>query len=74
MGLERQPNPHNPEIISPLHGNILGDLGVYIGEIFYLEDLAADCKKDGVYEFFLAAQPLNIPGATASPINPIAIK
>lgn len=74
MGLERQPNPIDPKIVSPLHGNILGDLGVYIGEIFYLEDLAADCKKDGVYEFFLAAQPLNIPGATASPINPIAIK
>jgi len=74
MGLERQPNSIDPNTISPLHGNILRDLGVYIGEIFYLEDLAADCKKDGVYEFFLAAQPLNIPGATASPINPIAIK
>lgn len=56
MGLERQPNPHNPKIISPLHGNILGDLGVYIGEIFYLEDLAADCKKT-VY--------MNFSGSTA---------
>jgi len=74
MALERLPNPHEPEIVSPLHGNIIRDLGVYIGEIFYLEELAADCKIDGVYEFFLAAQPLLIPGATASPINPIAIK
>jgi hypothetical protein len=74
MGLERQPNPIEPNTISPLHGNILRDLGVCISEKFYLEDLAADCNTDGVYEFFLAAQPLNIPGATASPINPIAIK
>lgn len=57
-----------------LHGALLKDLGVYIGEIWWLEELAADCAKDGRYEFFLAAQPLNIPGAVGSPINPVAIK
>ena len=74
IGVERLPNEIDPKTLSPLHGNILRDLGVYIGEIWWLEDLAKDCEEDGVYEFFLAAQPLYIPGAIGSPINPIAIK
>jgi kynurenine formamidase len=57
-----------------LHMPLLHELGVYIGEIFWLEDLAADCAADGRYEFFLAAQPLNLTRAVASPINPVAIK
>ncbi len=74
IGVERTPNEIDPKTVSPLHGNILRDLGVYIGEIWWLEELSKDCAVDGVYEFFLAAQPLNIPGAVGSPINPIAIK
>ena len=57
-----------------LHGNLLRDLGVFLGEIWWLEDLAADCAADGRYEFFLAAPPLYIPGAVGSPINPMAVK
>ena len=74
IGVERTPNAIDPKTLSPLHGNILRDLGVYLGEIWWLEELAEDCAEDGVYEFFLASQPLNIPGAVGSPINPIAIK
>jgi kynurenine formamidase len=74
ISLERNPHPEHPELGTPLHGNILRDLGVYIGEIWWLEDLAADCAEDGRYEFFLAAQPLNIPGAVGSPLNPVAVK
>jgi len=74
IGVERTPNAIDPQTVSPLHGNILRDLGVYLGEIWWLEDLATDCAEDGVYEFFISAQPLNIPGAVGSPINPIAIK
>jgi kynurenine formamidase len=74
ISLERNPHPEHPELGTPLHGSILRDLGVYIGEIWWLEDLAADCAEDGRYEFFLAAQPLNIPGAVGSPLNPVAVK
>jgi kynurenine formamidase len=74
LALERIPNEIEPSMVVPLHGNLLRDLGVYIGEIWWLEDLAADCASDGRYEFFLAAQPLNITGAVGSPVNPIAIK
>jgi len=57
-----------------LHKSLIKDLGVYLGEIWWLEELAADCAADGRYEFFLAAQPLHIPGAVGSPLNPVAIK
>ena len=43
-------------------------------EIVDLEELAADCAGDGVYEFFFVAPPLPITGAVGSPINPWAIK
>ena len=58
----------------PLHGALLRDLGLTIGELFDLEALADDCLADGVYEFLFVAQPLRIPGAVGSPINPLAIK
>ena len=46
----------------------------YMGEIFYLKELAEDCEQDGIYEFFFCGPPLIITGGTGSPINPQAIK
>jgi kynurenine formamidase len=73
IALEVLPNPV-PEKTFAVHGALIKDLGVYIGEIWWLEDIAEACAADGKCEFFLAAQPLNIPGAVGSPLNPIAIK
>jgi hypothetical protein len=56
-----------------LHGRLLRDLGLPLGEIWWLEDLAAACRETGRYEFFLSAAPLNVTNAAGSPINPIAI-
>ena len=36
--------------------------------------LADDCAADGVYEFWLSAEPLPITGAVGSPIAPVAVK
>jgi kynurenine formamidase len=58
----------------PLHVVLLRDLGMCLGELWFLEELAADCAEDGVYEFLLVAQALPITGAVGSPVNPIAIK
>jgi kynurenine formamidase len=58
----------------PLHSACLVDLGLTLGELWVLDDLAADCAADGTYEFMLAAQPLNLPGGMGSPLNPIALK
>jgi kynurenine formamidase len=58
----------------PFHKYLMRNLGVFIHEIYWLEDLAEDCAKDGVYEFFYVASPLKLKLGTGSPINPIAIK
>ena len=49
-------------------------IGITMGEIFYLKDLAADCAEDKVYEFFFCGPPLPVTKAVGSPINPMAIK
>lgn len=72
VGIEQAPNPDGKDW--NLHGNLLRDLGVFLGEIWWLEELAEDCAQDGRYEFFIAAPPLNIPGAVGSPLNPLAVK
>jgi kynurenine formamidase len=62
------------DLMSPLHIILLVNAGIYIGEMWDLEALAADCAQDGVYEFFLSAPPLMVTGATGTPLNPLAIK
>jgi hypothetical protein len=49
-------------------------IGITMGEIFYVKELAEDCAADGVYEFLFCAPPLPISKAVGSPINPMAIK
>jgi kynurenine formamidase len=63
-----------PGVVAPLHMLAIRDLGVHLGELWFLEDLGDDCAADGVYEFFLAAQALPIVGGSGSPVNPIAVK
>jgi kynurenine formamidase len=72
-GMEVQPN-EIPDTYQPLHQVFIPNMGLTIGEIFDLDELAADCAADGVYEFFFVAPPLPITGAVGSPINPLAIK
>jgi kynurenine formamidase len=57
-----------------LHFKLIPHFGMSIGEMWYLEDLAADCVSDGVYEFLLTSAPLNVPGGVGSPPNALAIK
>jgi kynurenine formamidase len=72
-GCEVRPN----EVIDafqPWHWVVIPMLGITMGEIFNLQELADDCKEDGVYEFFFCAPSLPITGAVGSPINPIVVK
>jgi kynurenine formamidase len=67
--------PHEiPETYQPLHQVFIANMGLLIGEIFHLDELAEDCAQDSIYEFFFVAPPLPITGAVGSPINPLAIK
>lgn len=57
-----------------LHRPLIALLGMAMGELWKLDELAADCAVDGVYEFFLTCKPLNLIGGVGSPPNAIAIK
>ena len=58
----------------PFHQVAIRDMGLTIGEMWNLDDLAEDCAADGVYELFLSATGLKVTGAVGSPVTPIAIK
>jgi hypothetical protein len=72
-GFEVRPNEFD-NAFQPLHQVAIPHLGLLIGEMWALDELADDCAADGVYEFFLTAAPLPITGAVGSPVNPIAVK
>ncbi len=61
-------------VMVPFHMLALTNLGIHLGEFWYLEELAADCAGDGVFEFLLVAQGLPITGGSGTPVNPLAIK
>ncbi|KAJ6008246.1 cyclase [Penicillium herquei] len=56
-----------------LHQWCLSLLGIPLGELWYLKDLAGKCKAHGKYTFLLTSSPLNVPGAVGSPPNALAI-
>lgn len=62
------------DVMIPFHMLALTNLGIHLGEFWYLEELAEDCAADGVFTFMLSAQALPIQGGTGSPLNPVAIR
>ena len=72
-GVEVRPN-ETGEVNQPWHWVVIPAMGLTMGEMFYLKELAEDYDADGIYEFFFCGAPLIITGGTGSPINPQAIK
>jgi kynurenine formamidase len=56
----------------PLHHLCLFRLGVPLGEMWYLGELAAWLREHGRNRFLLTAPPLRLPGAVGSPVTPVA--
>jgi kynurenine formamidase len=56
----------------PLHDLCLFRLGVHLGEMWRLGELAAWLRAHDRSAFLLTAPPLRLPGAVGSPANPIA--
>jgi len=56
----------------PLHEHCLFKLGLPLGELWYLSELARWLRQRGRHAFLLTAPPLHLPGAVGSPVNPIA--
>ena len=72
-GFEVRPNEFD-DAFQPLHQVAIPHIGLFIGEMWDPDALAADCTADGVYEFWLTAAPLPVTGAVGAPVNPIAVK
>ena len=56
----------------PIHRHCLFRLGVHLGEIWYLSELAKVLKERNRCHFLLTAPALRLPGAVGSPVTPIA--
>jgi len=61
-----------PTSCLPLHELCLFKLGIHLGELWYLTDLAAWLGQNKRSRFLLTAPPLRLPGAAGSPTTPIA--
>lgn len=61
---------HHP--LLPLHHHCLFKLGLPLGELWYLHDLAQWLRAHGRSRFLLTAPPLRLPGAVGSPTTPVA--
>jgi kynurenine formamidase len=73
-GCEVRPNESEAGINQPWHWITIPIMGLTMGEIFFVADLASDCAADNVYEFLFVAPAIPITGAVGSPTNPLAIK
>lgn len=62
------------QLVIPLHGALMRDMGIVLGEINWLEELAEDSADDGQYHFLLTAAPLKVEQGSGAPVNPVAIK
>jgi kynurenine formamidase len=64
-----------PDVIRmPVHEVGIVHMGLLLGEMFELDELAGACAADGRYDFLLAAGPLPIRGGVGGPVNPLAIR
>lgn len=64
ISYEKCPSPTHP-----VHRKMINNNGILLIKLLNLEEIA----KEKIYEFLFVAIPLRVFGATASPINPIAI-
>jgi len=58
--------------LMPLHHHCIFKLGMPLGELWYLKELAAWLRSHRRSRFLLTAPPLRLPGAMGSPVTPIA--
>jgi len=69
LGKDRDPSRHS---FLPIHHLCLFRLGVPLGEMWYLHELAGWLREHQRSRFLLTAPPLRLPGAVGSPATPIA--
>lgn len=71
-GVRRDEQLQGRAPLLPIHHHCLFKLGVPLGEMWYLDELARWLRESGRNRFLLTAPPLRLPGAVGSPVTPIA--
>lgn len=66
--------PEDPAVLLPVHLLHLVDMGMPQGQLWALDDLAADCAADGQCTFLLCATPLPLTRSVGGAVAPTAIK
>ena len=61
-----------PHTLLPIHHLCLFKLGIPLGELWYLQELAAWLRENQRSSFLLTAPPLRLPGVAGGPLTPIA--
>ncbi|HEY7440448.1 MAG TPA: cyclase family protein [Acidimicrobiia bacterium] len=69
LGKDRDPSRHS---FLPIHNLCLFKLGVPLGEMWYLHELAVWLRAHDRSRFLLTAPPLRMPGIVGSPLTPVA--
>ncbi len=62
-----------PGVSFPVHVLALHALGMHLMDYLDLDELADACAGLGRWRFLCTVAPLRLPGATGSPVNPIAV-
>jgi kynurenine formamidase len=57
----------------PVHVLAINALGVHLMDYLELDAVTAACAAAGRWSFLCVVAPLRLPGATGSPVNPIAV-
>jgi kynurenine formamidase len=63
----------DPDAGLPFHMVAIRDMGLQLGEMFNLEDLAAACAERDAWDFLFAGPGLKITGSVGSPVSPVAV-
>jgi kynurenine formamidase len=69
VGGDRDESRHS---LLPIHHLCLFKLGVPLGELWYLHELASWLREHNRSRFLLTAPPLRLPGAVGCPVTPVA--
>lgn len=64
----------DPAVLLPVHMIHLRDMGLAQGQLWHLDDLAADCTADGQWDVLLTASPIPLTGSTGGIVAPTAVK
>jgi kynurenine formamidase len=64
----------DPAVLLPVHLLHLRDMGLLQGQLWHLDELAADCADDGQYDCLLCATPIPFTRGAGGPVAPTAVK